>query len=294
MDNMIADTLRHFILERAHVRGEWVHLDTSWQEMLARADYPPAVRKVLGEALTAAALLSATIKHNGALILQIRGDGPIHLLVVHATPQGTVRGLAQWGKSTDGASTLPDLFGNGHIAITLEGQSANERYQGIIPLEGNSLSEALEGYFARSEQLPTRLWLTADQHSAAGILLQRLPHDSSEEPEADHWQRASILLDTLTADELLQVAPETLLYRLFHEEEPRLFTPKPIHFQCSCSREKVDNMLRSLGLAEAESIIAEQGEIGITCEFCNTRYTLDAIDVGLLFKPAMPANDTLH
>lgn len=287
---MSADTLRRFMLEQAHVRGEWLHLNQTWQEILARADYPAFVKTILGEAVTAAVLLAATIKHDGSLTLQIRGDGPIHLLVIQATAQGTVRGLAQWSREATG-TRLTDLFGEAQLAITLESHQNNERYQSLIPLEGDSLSVALEAYFERSEQLPTRLWLTSDDKTAAGILLQRLPQ---AEHHADDWQRASVLLDTLTRDELTQLEPEALLYRLFHEENVRLFDAKAIGFHCTCSRERVETMVRSLGQTEATAIIEAQGKIEIICEFCNANYTLDAIDTGLLFTAAMPANDTLH
>ncbi len=287
---MSADTLRRFMLEQAHVRGEWLRLDQTWQEILARADYPAFVKTVLGEAVTAAVLLAATIKHDGALTMQIRGDGPIHLLVIQATAQGTVRGLAQWNREAT-SSRLPDLFGDAQLAITLESHQNNERYQSLIPVEGDSLSVALEAYFERSEQLPTRLWLTSDDETAAGILLQRLPQ---AEHHADDWQRASVLLDTLTRDELTQLEPEALLYRLFHEEDVRLFDAKAIGFHCTCSRERVETMVRSLGQAEAAAITEAQGKIEIICEFCNANYTLDAIDTGLLFTAAMPANATLH
>ncbi len=288
---MSADTLRRFMLEQAHVRGEWLHLDQTWQAMLARAAYPAFVKTILGEALTAAVLLAATIKHDGSLTLQISGEGPIHLLVIQATAQGTVRGLAQWTREAE-ATTLPALFGDAaQLAITLESNNSKERYQSLIPLEGDSLSAALEAYFERSEQLPTRLWLMSDDKSVAGILLQRLPQ---AEVNADDWQRASVLLDTLTREELVQLAPEDLLFRLFHEEDVRLFDAKDIRFQCSCSQERVETMIRSLGQAEAETIVAEQGKIEIICEFCNASYTLDAVDTALLFTPAMPPNDTLH
>lgn len=287
---MSADTLRRFMLEQAHVRGEWLHLNQTWQEILARADYPAFVKTILGEAVTAAVLLAATIKHDDSLTLQIRGDGPIHLLVIQATAQGTVRGLAQWSREATG-TRLTDLFGEAQLAITLESHQNNERYQSLIPLEGDSLSVALEAYFERSEQLPTRLWLTSDDKTAAGILLQRLPQ---AEHHADDWQRASVLLDTLTRDELTQLEPEALLYRLFHEENVRLFDAKAIGFHCTCSRERVETMVRSLGQTEATAIIEAQGKIEIICEFCNANYTLDAIDTGLLFTAAMPANDTLH
>ena len=287
---MSADTLRRFMLEQAHVRGEWLHLDNTWQEMLSRADYPAFVKTILGEALTAAVLLAATIKHDGALTLQIRGDGPIHLLVIQATAEGTVRGLAQWSRDAEDL-TLPALFGDAQLAITLESRNSNERYQSLIPLEGDTLSAALEAYFERSEQLPTRLWLMSDDTSAAGILLQRLPQ---EEVNPEDWQRTSVLLDTLTREILVHLEPEEVLYRLFHEEDVRLFDAKDISFHCGCSRERVETMLRSLGQAEADTILEEQGKIEIICEFCNANYTLDAVDTNLLFKPAMPTNDTLH
>ena len=298
---MIRDILRRFVLEKANIRGEWVHLESSWHQLLERADYPPIVRNILGQALSAAVLLSATVKHTGSLILQIRGDGPVNLLVVHATPQGEVRGLAQWTSIPPDGSTLPEIFGTGHIAITLEAASNHERYQGIIALEGENLTQALEQYFARSEQLPTRLWLTSDHNSCAGLLLQRLPEDkyaNAEQLEAqtEDWTRVSLLLDTLTNEELRELSAEDLLYRLFHEETPRLFEPKTIKFQCSCSQQKIETMLRSLGQAEVKSILDEQELISITCEFCNAKYTVDSIDAARLFtENAMDAtNTTLH
>ena len=275
---MIRDILRRFILEKANIRGEWVQLEQSWHQLLERADYPPVVRKVLGEALSAAVLLSATVKHTGSLILQIRGDGPVHLLVVHATPRGEVRGLAQWTK------------------VPAEGS-----YEGIIALEGNNLTQALEQYFARSEQLPTRLWLTSDHNSCAGLLLQRLPMDKYSSPEAldaqaEDWNRVSLLLDTLTVEELRDLSAEEVLYRLFHEETPRLFDPKSIKFNCNCNRQKIETLLRSLGQEEVQAILAEQGNISVTCEFCNANYAVDAVDATRLFTENVEdlTNTTVH
>ena len=294
---MMKDKLQRFVLETPHVRGEWVHLDNSWQTLLERSDYPPTIRQVLGEALGAIVLLSATIKHKGSLILQIRSNGPIHLLVAQATPEGTLRGLARWSEEPQG-QTLPELFGEGHLAITMEAaEEGGKRYQGIIALEGDSITQALEQYFQQSEQLPTRLWLTSNAESCAGFLLQRMP-DSPEpsNPEHEDWQRVSMLLDTLTTAELQQLAPEELIYRLFHEETPRLFNPRTIQFYCSCGQEKVENMVYSLGQTEAESIIQEQQRIEVTCEFCNASYHLDSIDVARLFADGVvtPDKHSLH
>ena len=289
---MAKDVARRFMLENADTRGEWVHLDEAWQEMLKRADYPASVRKVLGEALAASVLLSATIKHKGSMILQIRGDGPVHLLVIQATPEGHVRGLAKWSAEPKGDS-LQATFGKANIVITLEAENDNERYQGIIALEGDNLSEALEKYFMQSEQLPTRLWLHCDANTSAGILLQRLP--ASEQSDED-WERVGMLLDTLTAEELADIEPEELIFRLFHEETPRLFDARNLKFQCSCSQEKIENAVKGMGEAEARAIVNEQGKIEVNCQFCNTLYTLDDIDVTRLFAGAQagPGSSTIH
>lgn len=289
---MTKDALYRFMLENADTRGEWVHLDDSWQELVKRADYPEIVRNALGEALAAVVLLSATIKHKGSLILQIRSDGPVHLLVVQASPEGHVRGLARWSEEPT-ETDLSSIFGTGHIAITMEATTDNERYQGIIELEGDNLSDALGEYFNRSEQLPTRLWLTSNADSCGGLLLQRLP---AEKHNDEDWSRVNMLLDTLTPEELLTVEPADLIYRLFHEESPRLFDPTMLRFQCSCSMEKIENTIKSLGQDEADSIIAEQGTIEVNCEFCNSQYHLDSVDVARLFAGIglSPANPTLH
>ena len=289
---MNKDQARRFMLDNANTRGEWVHLDATWQEVLSRADYPKPVREVLGQALAAVVLLSATVKHQGAIVLQIRSDGPVHLLVVQATPEGDVRGLARWSREPTGED-LQAVFGQGQIVITMESATNNERYQGIIALEGDTLAAALEHYFQQSEQLPTRLWLSSDSETAAGMLVQRLPGTPQDE---DDWARIGLLLDTLTREELFDVAPESLIFRLFHEEMPRLFDPRAIRFHCSCSQQKIETTLRALGETEANSIIAEQGKIEVNCEFCNSRYVLDKIDVTRLFSVASisPTTPTIH
>ncbi|HPE58770.1 MAG TPA: Hsp33 family molecular chaperone HslO [Thiolinea sp.] len=297
---MQKDSLHRFLLDQLDIRGEWVHLDEVWQQLQSRADYPPPVCEVLGQALAAVVLLSATVKHRGSLILQIRGDGPVHLLVVQATPEGTVRGLARWSRVPE-QQDLAGIFGQGHIAITMEAASADqERYQGIIALEGGNLAQALEGYFARSEQLPTRLHLFSDAQVAAGVLLQRLP--GTRPPAAgpvaldEDWQRCSLLLETLSEQELRELDAASLVFRLFHEDEPRLFEGRSVRFHCGCSLQKVSDMVRSLGEDEAQSILTEQGMIEVTCEFCNCQYRLDPVDVAGLFTrvPVEPGSRTIH
>ena len=283
------DTLHRFIIERTNVRGEWVHLDATWQAVLERSDYPPEVRTVLGEALAAVALLAATIKFDGSLILQVQGDGPLSLVVAQASGQRTLRGLAQWRAEVP-AGGLAEKFGSGRIVITIDPGEGKERYQGVVGLTGERLADALATYFELSEQLPTRLWLAADARAAAGILLQSLP---GEERDPDAWNRAVMLADTLQSEELVSLEAEQVLHRLYHEEDVRLFEREPVSFRCSCSRERVENMLRTLGVDEARDIVREQGAIDVHCEFCNAHYHFDAVDVEHLFaatdQPTVPS-----
>jgi molecular chaperone Hsp33 len=279
------DRLYRFIIENTNVRGEMVHLNATWQAVLERTDYPATVRQQLGEALAACALLAATIKFEGSLILQIRGDGPLHLLVVQASPQGTLRGIARWHGDVP-ATDLQAIFGKGHMAITIE-PPEGEPYQGIIGLQGQSISHAIEHYFMQSEQLNTRLWLAADTTTCAGFLLQELPATT---PDADAWSRTTQLADTLDADEILHLPVTDVLHRLFHEEDVRVFEPEPVSFRCGCSRARIDAVLLSMGKQETVSLLQQQsGKIEVHCEFCNARYDYDSVDVEGLFAAASPS-----
>lgn len=290
---MEQDTLHRFLIENTQVRGEWVHLDESWQNILTNSPCPAPLRQVLGEAAAAVCLMSATIKFKGSLILQINGNGPVSMLVMQATSEGEIRGLAHWDGDLP-MSSLPDLFGEGRIVISIITNKDNDRYQGVVGLEGQTLADCLQTYFEQSEQLNTRLHLAADHATAAGLLIQRLPEQQADQDE-DSWERAVSLTDTLQAEELLTLDASSLLYRLFHEEDLRLFDPQAIRYQCSCSQEKIEEMIRSLGKEEAHSIIDEQSLIEINCDFCNTRYTLDAIDVERVFDIQITGNShSLH
>ncbi|MBS1214176.1 MAG: Hsp33 protein [Proteobacteria bacterium] len=272
------DSFQRFIFEDIGVRGELVRLDASWQSVLQRHPYPAAVSSQLGQLLAAAVLLSSTIKFKGSLILQAQSEGPLHTLVAHATHTKTIRGLAQWRDPVP-TGALPEVFGSGRLALTIQNQGSDP-YQGIVALEGKNLAHAIQNYFALSEQLATRLWLAADGERAAGLLIQELP---TQHGARDDWDRIALLAETVTERELLHLPGEELLYRLFNEEQVRLFEPEPVAFRCSCSRERIDKVLINLGLAEAEKIVKEQGSIEVTCEFCNRRYTFDAVDVHALF-----------
>ncbi len=289
------DQRRRFIFEYANVRGELIHLDHSYREVLRRHDYPAPVARLLGEAMAAAGLLAATIKFQGSLILQIQGSGPVTMAVASASHASELRAVARHGERDVPDGTLAELFGEGYLAITIDPEESNDRYQGIVPLQSEGLAEAVDGYFAQSEQLPTRIWLACDGKSAAGLLLQRLP--DAPNPDADAWDRAEHLASTIRPEELLKLAIPDIIRRLFHEEDIRLYPPEPLRFHCPCSRERVASALYSLGRDEAESIIAEQQEIETHCDFCGQRYAFDSVDVEQLFSgegDSSPPGRTRH
>jgi len=232
--------------------------------------------------MAASALLSSTLKMNGTLIIQIQTNGALKLLVVECSSNFEMRATAKW--DDDLGDDFISMIRNGQCVITLD-QKEGEPYQGIVPIEGESIARILENYMLRSQQIDTKLWLTCDGNSAAGMLLQKLPEQHEEKPERDEdiWNRINILADTVTVEELQTLAPELLLTRLFGEEDVRLFTAKPTQFFCGCNRTKVANMLHMLGKDEIDSIIAERGKIEVNCEFCNKNYQFDAIDAAALF-----------
>ncbi len=291
------DLLHRFVIENTRVRGEMVHLKKSWKAVLERYDYPENVKNILGDAFAACALLSATIKYDGSLILQIRGDGPLHLLVVQATSNGELRGLARWQGDVP-TQGLNDIFGKGQMVITIE-PPKGEPYQGIIGLQGTHINDAIENYFSQSEQLNTRLWLAANNETCTGFLLQELPETSHQEnslnEDTDSWNHAVHLASTLKKDELLSLSTTEILHRLFHEDDIRLFAPTPLSFKCGCSTERINKVIISLGLDEARSIIREQGKIQVDCEFCNAQYIYSLVDVELLFaENTQPPSTTQH
>lgn len=284
------DLIRRFLFEGLGIRGQWVKLTHSWQIARALQKSPVAAQHQLGQALAAVALLASTIKFKGSLILQTQGSGAIKTLVAQATHDRKIRGLVHCDDLETGSGSL---FGNGQLILTICGDNAHP-YQGIVPLESDNLATAIETYFTQSEQLETRLWLIADANQAVGLLLQALPGQANGD---ENWQRVNILAKTITPGELLELDCETLLYRLFNEEQVRLFDPEPIGFDCSCSREKIETMLRLMGRPELESILAEQGKIEVNCEFCNNHYQFDKVDIEnlLQWQKNMPGdNQTRH
>ncbi|MBB5016970.1 molecular chaperone Hsp33 [Chitinivorax tropicus] len=286
------DALFRFLFEGAPVRGELATLDQTYREVLARHDYPPVLRAMIGEMMAAAALLSATLKFNGSLIMQMHGTDAVRLVVVECNADLSMRATARWEGEV---KPLPirELLGNGKFVITLDPQNGQHPYQGVVSLEGDSIAAMLETYMLRSEQLETRFWLAANDHRATGLLLQKLPDSQGDE---DAWERAGHLAGTLTEAELLEVPPKEIMHRLFHQEDLRVFDDHAIQFRCSCSRERVGSMLRMVGIDEIRAVLAEQGSIDIQCEFCNTRYEFDKVDVEQVFSSQLsqPATGTRH
>ncbi|MDF1692576.1 MAG: Hsp33 family molecular chaperone HslO [Zhongshania sp.] len=275
----MSDTISRFIFDNSDVRGEHIRLEKSYQDILSIHHYPPGVANLLGEFLAAASLLSATIKFEGALILQVRGDGEIPLIMAEANSKQELRAIAR--DANEAMSTdFKALIGNGQLAMTIAPDNGKP-YQGIVSLDGNSLAHCLEAYFQRSEQLATRVWLCADGQHASGLLLQQLP---SIKPDLDRWEHLSTIAHTIKNDELLNLDVETLLYRLYHQDAVRLFDSKPMVARCRCSRERVAQALISIGREELDDILLEQGQIETNCEFCNRLYQFSPSDVDALFE----------
>ncbi len=311
------DTLQKFIFDNAAVKGEFVEISDTWREVQQRHDYPAPVKTVLGEMLAAAALLSANLKFNGAIIMQIHGDGPVRLLVVECDSDLRLRATAKLGEGVtvaDDASLteLLNVSGKGRFVITLdplEKMPGQQPYQGIVPLDGDDMATVIENYMLRSEQLDTRLWLAANDTVSRGLLLQKLPRHSGKEDQVEQaseaddletWNRAVMLASTLKQEELLSTDIQTLMNRLFWEETIRVFEPAHPQFHCSCTREKVGNMLKMLGQEEVEDALAELGHLGINCDFCGKHYEFDKVDCAQLFvgdtpvEILIPASEVKH
>ncbi|MEM8560723.1 MAG: Hsp33 family molecular chaperone HslO [Pseudomonadota bacterium] len=272
-DDKQCDGAHRFLFEQADVRGERVRLEAAFGDILSIHEYAPGVRRLLGELLAAAVLLRSTLKFDGKLILQARSRGQIPLLMAECTSDGEVRGIAR-GADQATATVFEQLLGDGSLTITVD-PIQGQRYQGIVPLQGDSLAHCIDAYFQQSEQLGTRLWLVANDQLASGLLLQQLPPDiiADCERREQFWEHACTLAETITPKELLSLSTRDLLYRLYHQDAVRLFEPSAIRFHCSCSRERTLRALAAIEPAELESILAEQGAITMDCEFCNQQYT---------------------
>ena len=314
------DSLIRFMFDKYQVRGQIVRLESAWTEVAQRhqqhegRDLAPTVRHRLGELSAAGLLTAASLKFNGGLVMQIQGAGPVALFVVECESNGTYRAtvklrpeahiphdasLNDLVNQNDGGrfavTLVPDAAaGRGAVGSSKAGKRASPSravlaapYQGIVPFEGDTVAEVLERYMERSEQIPTQLWLAADEHAAFGLLLQRMPRQGGSLPadfDEDGWRRVTTLAQTLTREEMLTLPVEAILQRIFWECPMRPLDQRHPAFACTCSRDKVGDMLRMLGQSEVDSILAERGEVAVKCEFCNNDYRFDAIDSAQLFS----------
>lgn len=293
------DVLQRFIFDNAPVRGEYIFLEHSFQEILSQHPYPPLIRNLLGEALCVSGLLSAIIKFEGRLTVQFRGQGKLKLLLAQCNSNFQVRGLAKWeGEMTE--TDLMSAFHEGILTIMVDSGSTN-RYQGIVNWNGYSLAESVEGYFRDSEQLTTRLWLGGNETSAAGLLLQVIPGQESAAKgmeDADvqsHWERIYQNTIRLQPEQLLSGDYQQLLNHLYPEETVRIFTGSPVSFHCSCSRKRSENAIFILGKDEAEEELKSKNSLVVTCEFCHKNYVFDRKDVATIFENRdKPPTQTRH
>jgi molecular chaperone Hsp33 len=302
-----ADQVRRFIFENRPVRGHWVQLESAWRELRAHASYPPAVTELLGQAVVASVLLASTLKFRGTLTFQLQGNGAVRLLVAQCTHDFRVRAVARCDDAAvralaAGATAFRSLVGDaGRITVTVEAEEKSLRYQGIVPLSGASLAESLEAYFASSEQLPTRVLLTADQTHGAGLLVQKLP--AREDAEVDEsssveeaWDEAQRGMALLATGSLRERRIEELLAQGFSGHDLRLFRGAPVRFECRCSQGRVAGLLRALGAEEVREVLKEQGSVTVTCEFCHRPYRFDSVDIEALFAegPGAGGSKAIH
>jgi molecular chaperone Hsp33 len=298
------DFVQRFAVEQQLVRGQFVRLGPAWLALREHGDYPAAVRRLLGEAVAASVLLASTLKFRGELTLQLQGDGAVRLLVAQCTHDFRVRAVARFDRARVEAASddFAALAGQGTLVVTVEADRLASRYQGVVPISGGSLAASLEHYFATSEQLPTGIALGADDYGAAGLLVQRMPDHGgtavAAAGEADRtFEAARAAIAGVQQDELLARPPEELMRRSFAGLDLRVHESQRVVFRCRCSAERVSGMLRSLGATELDAIVAEQGAVTVTCEFCHKPWRFDAVDVSRLFGAAvdqLPGSDAIN
>lgn len=276
-----SDFLQKFILPQANIRGEIVQLASSYQTIIKQRNYPPLVKQLVGEALVANTLLTGSIKFQGNLSLQFQGEKPLSLLIVQCDHLLQLRAFAKYQEDLSDKD-YAEAFLKGQMVLTINQSSQVNAHQSIVPIQSTSMSENLINYFAQSEQISTFVLLAANNNLAAGMLLQLMP--GSEDLQREHfWEYAVHLGQTVSEKELLLLDTETLLYRLYHETEVRLFDKRKVSFQCRCTKEKMKEVLKVLGKEEAEHLLKEKENIEISCDFCNKHYSFDPIDIALLF-----------
>lgn len=280
MNNVTINEIQRFSFDNSNVRGERVLLNDAYQEIIKRKEYPLGLEKLLGEFVAAIALLRDIVKIDGVLSIQAKGNGFLSTLMTECDEQQNLRGIAQWDDNQEVPEiiSLKDVLKGGYLTITIQPRNG-QRYQGIVEIVGDTLSECLEQYFSQSEQLPSRVWLAANGAQCGGLFLQRLPEEQAKEGDEDAWERLTHLASTVKEDELLGLETGELLYRLYHEEEVRLYDTKVMQFGCSCSRQRTLDAVMSLGTEEIRELLIEQGSVKVDCQFCAEKYEFTEDDL---------------
>ena len=288
------DQLHRYLFEQFAVRGELVTVSETWKQILENHNYPLPVINLLGELLVATSLLTATLKFAGDITVQLQGDGPMSLAVINGNNQQQMRGVARVQGDVPENADLKTLVGNGYLVITISPEEG-ERYQGVVGLEGDTLAACLEDYFMRSEQLPTRLFIRTGevdgQPAAGGMLLQVLP---AQDAQTNDFEHLATLTETIKAEELFNLSATDVLWRLYHEEEVTVYDPQAVEFKCTCSRERCAGALKTLPDEEIDSIMAEDGEIDMHCDYCGTHYVFNSMDIAEIRNNASPADPQVH
>jgi molecular chaperone Hsp33 len=279
------DLLSAFMFEDGHIRGQIIHLNNSLATLLQKHDYPEAIENLLAEAITCLLLMNGIIKYQGQMTLQFRAKGPLSLLLVKCNHLREFRAYADFDRSVALTSDmLKEQLGDGQLVLTIEQDNQVKPYQSIVPMVDGDLSLSLEHYFSQSEQLPTKLWIASKNREAAGLLIQQMPDKGDSKEREDFWQTASILGESVSDDELLSLDSQTLLFRLYHEQGVRLFSPVPVQFKCPCSKEKMSECLKVLGYDDVKDLLKSEEVVDVGCQFCQTHYHFDSIDVEVIFQ----------
>ncbi len=276
------DTLQRFMFEHASIRGEIAHLDETFKTIMHQHPYPPAVKALLGEALISCLLLAGSIKFEGDVSLQFHGDKRLSLLLVQCDHELQIRAFAKHQEDT-GDIDYSDAFLHGKMVLVINQHKKTQAYQSVVPIRSTSMSENLTHYFAQSEQVASQVWLSVDENSAAGMLLQLMPGQDTQQRE-EFWEYAVMLGQTISDHELLTLDNQTILHRLYHETELRLYPARSVSFQCRCNQEKMKQVLTVLGEEDVQQLIQEKGHVEVRCDFCNQQYIFDPIDITLLFR----------
>jgi len=286
----VQDQLHRYLFADAAVRGELVNVSQTLQSIVEGHDYPIAVQKLMAEMLVTTSLMTATLKFEGDITVQLQGDGPLAMAVINGNDKQELRGIARVRGDISEEATLAEMLGQGYLAITIT-PAKGERYQGIVALEKPTFAECIEEYFLRSEQLPTRLIIRNNAQGAAGILLQVLP---SEDQGDDALNHLATLATTVKEEELITLPANDVLWRLFHQEEVTVYDPQPVQFKCSCSRQRCGEVLKTVSVEEIDTILAEDGKIDMHCDYCGSHYIYDAVDVANIRNDVPLTNSSIH